>query len=83
MLQRQREALDSMPVNEKGKKVSLKTGKVMGRPEAEMPDNFEEIYDKVFVNREMTALKGMEALGLKKSTFYKFKKIVDEKRGLI
>ena len=83
MLQRQREALDSMPVNEEGKRVSLKTGKVMGRPVAEMPNNFREVYDKVFVTKELTALKGMAELGLKKSTFYKFKKIVDMERGLL
>lgn len=82
MLRRQREALDSMPVNEEGKRVSLKTGKVMGRPVAEMPDNFREVYDMVFVNKDITARKGMELTGLKKSTFYKFKAIVDEERGL-
>ena len=84
ILQRSKEGMEAMVIDEAtGKKKSVKTGRVTGRPVAEMPSNFEEIYDKVFINKEMTALKGMEALGLKKSTFYKFKKEIDIKRGLI
>ncbi|WP_304431206.1 recombinase family protein [Romboutsia ilealis] len=56
-------------------------GKGIGRPTVPVPDGFEDIYDKVFITKEITALKGMELLGLKKSTFYKFKKMIDEKRA--
>lgn len=80
--QRQAEGIASMKVGEDGKLISNKTGRATGRPVVEMPEDFRGVYDRVFVTKEITALKGMEELGLKKSTFYRFKKLVDEERGL-
>jgi hypothetical protein len=41
----------------------------MGRPKVSFPKDFEVIYGKV-KNKSITAVKAMEQLNLKKSTFY-------------
>ncbi len=46
-------------------------GKPLGRPKAQKPDNWDEVYTK-WVNKDITAVKAMEILGLKPNTFYKF-----------
>ena len=59
---RQREGIDAMPVNEKGRKVSTKPGKegrVYGR-EAKQPENFAE----VFMKQKAGELSLKEALAL-------------------
>ncbi len=48
-------------------------GKHLGRPKAEKPDNWDEIYS-IWKNGSITAVKAMELTGLKRSTFYKFAK---------
>lgn len=48
-------------------------GRHLGRPKAEYPDKWEEVYVK-YKNKEITGVKAMELLGLKKTTFYKLKK---------
>lgn len=45
-------------------------GKHLGRPKAEYPDNWDEVYSK-WVRGEVTAVAAMQMLGIKKSTFYK------------
>ena len=45
-------------------------GKHLGRPRAEYPDNWDEVYSK-WVRGEVTAVAAMQLLGVKKSTFYK------------
>mgnify|MGYP003310240517 CR=1 FL=1 len=45
-------------------------GKHLGRPKAEYPDNWEEVYSK-WVRGEITAVAAMQLLSVKKSTFYK------------
>ena len=56
---------------------SKNNGKGIGRPEAEYPDNFKEVY-KQWKDKELTAVKSMELLGLKKNTFYKLVKKYEE-----
>ncbi len=46
-------------------------GKHLGRPKAERPANWDEIYNK-WCNKEITAVSAMQTLGLKPNTFYKF-----------
>lgn len=48
-------------------------GKHLGRPKAEYPNNF-ELYYSQWKNEEITAVKAMELLGLKRTTFYKLVK---------
>ena len=48
-------------------------GKHLGRPKAEHPKNF-EIYYTQWKNGDITAVKAMELLGLKRTTFYKLVK---------
>ena len=43
----------------------------LGRPKAERPDNWNEIYQK-WLNKEITAVSAMKVLRLKTNTFYKF-----------
>lgn len=46
-------------------------GKVLGRPKATYPDNWEEVYSQWHDKKEITAKTAMERLGLKRCTFYK------------
>lgn len=55
--------------NIRQKYISRKTGKAVGRPEAEYPAEWETIY-KAWKAREITAVQAMNRLSLKKSTFY-------------
>ncbi len=48
-------------------------GKHLGRPKAEYPKNF-ELYYTQWKNGDITAVKAMELLGLKRTTFYKLVK---------
>ena len=68
---RQAEGLAAMPVDKTtGKKVSKKTGRCIGRPSIQFPENFEEYYIK-WKRKESTAVNTMKSLGLKSNSFYK------------
>ena len=69
---RQRQGIDVMQVVN-GKRISAKTGRATGRPNAIYPDNWELIY-KQWKNKDITANKAMEILKLKRTTFYKLVK---------
>ena len=71
--QRQIEGIEAMPINEQGKKVSLKTGRATGRPKAEYPNNWEKEY-KAWKEGTETAKATMDNLELKRTTFYKLVK---------
>lgn len=69
--ERQAEGLAAMPVDEKsGKRVSRKTGRCIGRPPVQFPENWEEYYRK-WKRKEITAVAAMGQLGLKPNSFYK------------
>lgn len=57
-----------------GKKVSLKTGRPTGRPNAEYPEEFEKVYKDWKSGVISTATAAMKELNLKKTTFYKLVK---------
>ena len=67
---RQRQGIDVMPVVD-GKRVSTKTGFPIGRPRAEHPDNWNEVYTD-WKDKKITAVSAMQILALKPNTFYKF-----------
>lgn len=68
---RQAEGLAAMPLDKAtGKKVSKKTGRCIGRPSIQFPENFAVYYDK-WKQKEITAVNAMKALGLKPNSFYK------------
>ena len=46
-------------------------GKHIGRPKAEYPDNWRQVYDLWHNQKKITAKKAMEMTGLKRNTFYK------------
>lgn len=73
---RQKQGMDVMPVIN-GKKTSLKTGKPVGRPNAQFPENWKEYYEKWRCG-DVTAVKCMDRLNLKCSTFYKLVKIYEK-----
>lgn len=71
ILARQAEGIAAMPVDEKtGKKISKRTGRCIGRPPIQFPENFEEYYIK-WKLKGITATDAMKALGLKPNSFYK------------
>jgi len=65
---RQRQGIDVMPVVD-GKRVSTRTGNPHGRPKAEFPDKWEEVYNQ-WKAQEITAVTAFTELGLTKNTFY-------------
>lgn len=75
---RQRQGIDVMQVVD-GKRVSAKTGRPTGRPNAVYPDNWEQIY-KQWKENSITANKAMELLNLKRTTFYKLVKQYEMKQ---
>ena len=74
---RQRQGIDVMQVVD-GKRVSSKTGRPTGRPNAVYPDNWEQVY-KQWKEGSITANKAMETLDLKRTTFYKLVKQYENK----
>ena len=66
---RQRQGIDAMPLVD-GRRISSKTGQPTGRPKAIYPDNWKHVYSQWEAN-EITAVRAMDLLGLKKNTFYK------------
>ena len=74
---RQRQGIDVMQVVD-GKRVSAKTGRPTGRPNAVYPDNWEQVY-KQWKEGSITANKAMETLDLKRTTFYKLVKQYENK----
>lgn len=69
--ERQAEGLAAMPVDPiSGKKVSTKTGRCIGRPAVQFPDNWDEYYSK-WKKKEITAVSAMAHLNLKPNSFYK------------
>ena len=57
---RQREGID----------LALQNGTVFGRPKATITEEFEQVYDR-WKSGEITAVKAMQEIGVKKTTFYK------------
>lgn len=56
-------------------------GKHLGRPKAEYPKEWQEVYEK-WKAKEITAIKAMEQLGLKKNTYYKLVKQYEQQQRL-
>lgn len=57
-------------------------GKHLGRPKATRPAEFEEYYNKVYVDNKMTSVQAMEEMDLTKTTFYKLKKEYEKKEEI-
>lgn len=68
--QKAQEGMSSMPVDNYGKRYSVRTGNPMGRPPAEYPDNFIEVYN-LWKNKEILAKDAIKMSNLTKATFYK------------
>lgn len=67
---RQKGGLDKMPIDETtGKKISKRTGRPIGRPEIQLPQNWNEVYSQ-WKDGKITAVKAMQELNLRKNTFY-------------
>lgn len=69
ILERQQQGIDAMPVDSQGRKVSLRTGRRMGRPDVKYPENWGQVY-KDWKAGKLKAVEAMRILNLKKSTFY-------------
>ena len=70
---RQREGLDAMATDEKGRRISTKKGTHAGRPDTPKPANWDEVM-KAWKAEKITAREAMKRLGLSKSTFYRMEK---------
>ena len=66
---RQEQGISVMPIVN-GKKVSLKTGRVTGRPPVDYPDEWDRYY-QMWRKGEITAKRCIDELNLKRATFYK------------
>lgn len=76
--ERQAEGINQMPINPKtGKKRSLKTGRDIGRPQADYPHNWKEVYAE-WKAKKITAVEAMKRTELKKNTFYNLVKRYEE-----
>lgn len=66
---RQKAGYECMPIVN-GKRISIKTGRPVGRPEIQYPINWHDVY-RAWKNKEITAVVAMKQLNLRKNTFYK------------
>lgn len=68
--QRQLEGMNAMPIDATtGKRKSLKTGRVVGRPCVDFPKEWESVYSR-WKSKEIKAVEAMQILNLKKNSFY-------------
>ena len=61
-----------------GIEAAKKKGKHLGRPKAEVPDNFDEVYE-AWTAEEITAKEAQKKLGMSSSSFYR---LVERKRRM-
>lgn len=80
--ERSKQGIDAMPVDESGKKYSSKTGNYIGRPAAEYPSNFIEVYNK-WKAKEISAKSAIEMCSVSKGTFYKLVHKYEEEKGIV
>ena len=67
---RQREGIDAMTRDAvTGKRISQRTGRAVGRPSIEFPENWKSVY-KEWKSKRLTAKAAMAQLGLTKFAFY-------------
>lgn len=78
MAEKERKNIKTRQIEETDK--AKANGKHLGRPKATYPANWEEVYIKL-IREDITAVKAMKLLGLKKSTFYKLKNQYEERNG--
>lgn len=66
---RQEAGIKAMPIDETTGKRMGKKGRPTGRPSAQYPANWKEVYDN-WKSENITATAAMQELGLKRNTFY-------------
>lgn len=76
--QRQREGVEQMEKID-GKRYSKKKENFVGRPSAQFPDNWKEVYE-TWKTGSITAVKAMKLVGMKKATFYNMVKRYEAKK---
>ena len=64
---------------EEGIAAAKEKGKHLGRPKAEFPPDWDEIYS-VWKQGKLTAVAAMQRLSLKRSTFYNLVRIQEERK---
>ena len=67
---RQREGLDAMEKDEKGRRISKKKGTHAGRPDIQRPANWQEV-TAAWRAGTITATEAMKRTGMKRTSFYK------------
>ena len=67
---RQREGLDAMATDERGRRISTKKGTHAGRPDIQRPANWDEV-TAAWRAGTITAAEAMKRTGMKRTSFYK------------
>ena len=75
ILSRQKEGIEAM-------KLDAAKWATYGRPKAKLPDNFLEINQKV-ISGKLRPTDAIKILGMKKSTFYKYKKLLKDRNQML
>lgn len=53
--------------------------KKIGRPKVQLPQNWEEVYRSVYIDKQMNIDEALQQLGIKRTKFFEFKKEYEEK----
>lgn len=78
---RQAEGIACMPIDPKSRKrVSVKTGRAVGRPPVSFPKEWDDVYSQ-WKNGAITGVQAMRELSLKKNSFYNLVKRYEAKRA--
>ena len=72
-----REGYAAMPLDEFGHKVSARTGRRVGRPSLEYPENWDNVMAEL-EKGNLTTSEAIERLGMKRSSFFKLQKLYYE-----
>lgn len=76
---RQEQGYAAMPLNENGKRYSIKTGRTCGRQPVEYPSNWGGVYQR-WKACEITAVQAQRECNLKHSTFYNLVKRYEKRK---
>lgn len=66
----EKERIKIIQRQKEGIRIAKDKGRKFGRPRIDYPSNWNEVYTR-WINKEITAVKAMEEMNLKKNTFYK------------
>lgn len=81
ILKRQAEGIAAMPVDERGRKISSRTGRGFGPPE-KRPDNFREVYERQ-QRGELSLKQALELVGVGRTRWYELARELDRESLIV